>query len=79
MSLDKIELKTERPGGAGLSTSSIKISGSLRAVELAMPMVQSMLASAEETWGRAQLAGGAHSSRSMSDEDAADDTSDRCE
>ena len=76
----KIELKTERPGGAGLSSSSIKISGSLRAVELAMPMVQSMLATAEETWSRAQaqLAGGARSSRS-SDEDAADDTSDRCE
>ena len=80
MSLEKIELKTERLGGAGLSSSSIKISGSLRAVELAMPMVQSMLATAEETWSRAQaqLAGGARSSRS-SDEDAADDTSDRCE
>ena len=74
----KIELKTERPGGAGLSSSSIKISGSLRAVELAMPMVQSMLATAEETWSRAQaqLAGGARSSRT-SDEDAADETSDR--
>ena len=80
MSLDKIELKTERLGEAGLSSSSIKISGSLRAVELAMPMVQSMLATAEETWSRAQaqLAGGARSSRS-SDEDAADDTSDRRE
>jgi len=53
MSLDKIELKTERLGGAGLSSSSIKISGSLRAVELAVPMVQSMLATAEETWSRA--------------------------
>ena len=74
----KIELKTERPGGAGLSSSLIKISGSLHAVELAMPMVQSMLATAEETWSRAQaqLAGGARSSRT-SDEDAADETSDR--